>query len=301
MISKLSYAGTIFLLFTIAALLACSGGEATCPKAESSATPAPDLTAELRVGVISTDLSCGSNEVKFFLLDSDSQPVRTAEVDVSTYYPGGDPKEVTRAYFRQWPLGELGIYTTHVSFDRAGSWSLRVAVTGPDGSTRSAQGNFQVKEQSTTPAIGSPAPPSKNKTSRDVGKLEELTTAQPPDPDLYSMTIADALASGRPLVVVFATPAFCETATCGPQVEELRGIKDRYKDRANFIHVEIWDNPQKIQGDLSRARIAAAVEEWGLPTEPWTFIVDHQGRIAAKFEAFTTAEEIEEGLKKVLQ
>ena len=70
---------------------------------------------------------------------------------------------------------------------------------------------------------------------------------------------------------------------------------------ANFIHVEIWDNPDEIQGDMSRARIAPAVEEWGLVTEPWTFILDRNGNVAGKFEAFTTASEIDEELKRVLQ
>ena len=115
------------------------------------------------------------------------------------------------------------------------------------------------------------------------------------------MTIADAVASRRPLVVVFATPAFCQTATCGPQVEVVGEIRVKYRGLANFVHVEIFDNPGEIQGDLSKAGPTAAVEEWGLPTEPWTFIVDRNGRIAAKFEGFTTAEEIEEALIKVSQ
>ena len=160
-----------------------------------------------------------------------------------------------------------------------------------------------MKRESSTPAIGSPAFPSKNKTSRDVRALEELTTAGEPDPDLYSMTVAETLDTGKPFVVAFATPAFCRTATCGPQVEVIKSVKDKYKDRVGFIHIEVFDNVDEIrrEGDLSVARTVDAVDEWGLLTEPWTFIVDRQGRIAAKFEAFTTEEEIEEELTKVLQ
>ena len=198
-----------------------------------------------------------------------------------------------------WAIGES--YTTQVKLDQPGTWSLTVNVTGPDGGTRSAQGIFQVKEQSATPAIGSPAPRSKSKTARDVDKLEELTTASPPDRDLYALTIEEAVSSGKPLVVVFATPAFCQTATCGPQVQVIQGIKDNYGEAANFIHVEIWDNPNEIQGDLSKARTSPTVEEWGLATEPWTFIMDRQGRVAAKFEAFASASEIEEELARVLR
>ena len=288
----LPFAGVVSLSLATLVLLACSGGEAT---------PTPSASAN----VISSDLSVGPNRMVFFLLDSDSNPIKTSEADVSIYYSAGTseggPKKVSKARFRQWPLGELGVYTVQVNLEQAGGWGIQVAVKGTDGSSITAKGNFIVKEKSSTPSIGATAPPSRNKIGRDVSSLDELTTARPPDPELYTMTIAEALASGKPLLVVLGTPAFCETATCGPQVEVVQGIKDRYKDRANFIYVEVWDNPHLILGDLSKARTVPAVEEWGIPSEPWTFIVDSQGRIASKCEAFTTAEELEENLQKVLQ
>ena len=303
---------TVVLLSTTLFLLACSGGDATSaptstptPRSEATPRPTPATGTELNVGMISTDLGVGTNRIVFFLLDSDSEPITVPEADILTFFPadatGGEPFGTAKSRFRQWPVGGLGVYTARTNFDRAGTWGLKVSVTEADGSVMSAQGAFPVKESSSTPAIGSPAPQSQNKTSRDVGSLEELTTSSTPDPDLYLITIADALASGKPLVAVFATPAFCESFTCGPQVEVLQEIKDRYRGRANFIHVEIFDNPHEIQGDLERARTAPAVAEWGLPSEPWTFIVDRQGLVAAKFEAFTTAEEIEEELERVLR
>ena len=292
---KSSYAGGVLLWFAVLTVLACSGGE-------------PPPTDELSIGVLSTDLGVGHNRLFFFLLEDDSSPVTADNANVSIYYPAdssfeGDPREVAVARFRKWPLADRGVYTAQVNFDEPGTWALTVSVAGVDGESRSSRETFQVKSQSSTPAIGSQAPPSKNKTSRDVRTLEELTTAIEPDPELYSMTIAEALDSGKPFVVAFATPSFCRTATCGPQVEVIRSIKDRYKDRAGFIHIEVFDNIEEIrrEGDLSVARTVAAVDEWGLPTEPWIFIVDRQGRIAAKFEAFTTEEEIEEELTKVLQ
>ena len=309
---KLSRRGVLLASIFTLSFLACSGSEATVTPAPTATSPAEPTTTVgpagstmLSLGVISMDLSVGTNRVAFFLLDSDSNHVRVDEIDVSTFYPADDTgknaDQVGKARFRQWPLGGVGVYTTQVDFHTPGVWRLGVDLTSPDGSVRSGQGVFQVQEKGVTPSIGSPAPASHNRTARDVGKLEELTSARPPDPELYSMTIAEALATGKPLVVVFATPAFCQTSTCGPQVDVVKAIKDSYRDKANFIHVEIFDNPQEVQGDLNVARVAEAVEEWKLPTEPWTFVVDREGRIAAKFEAFTTSEEIEEALIKVLQ
>ena len=129
--------------------------------------------------------------------------------------------------------------------------------------------------------------------------MAELTTDPQPDPDLYRLSIAEAVASGKPLVVAFSTPAYCTTATCGPQLDVIKRLRDRHADRANFIHVEVYDNPHEIQGDLSNARIAPAVTEWGLPSEPWTFIVDADGLVSAKFEGFATRDELEESLLAV--
>ena len=320
-LGRRSHLSALLLSVSMLVLLACSGGSKTAldrscqavesaasatsaPIGQSAASPTDAPESELSVVVISTDLCIGPNRLAFALLDGESGPVTTPEADISLYLPTepqDEPKAVVKARFRRWPLAGLGVYTTRVHFDRAGTWGIRATVTGPDGSTRLGHGELTVKQESATPPLGSTAPRSKSKTSRDVGTLEELTTALPPDPELYSLTIADAVSSGKPLVVVFATPAFCRTATCGPQVGVVAEIKERYRGRINFIHVEMFDNPQEIQGDLTRARVSPTVEEWGLLTEPWTFIVDGQGRIAAKFEAFTTAEEIEEELRAVLQ
>ena len=298
MIGNLPRNGTVLASLATLLIVACGGGD-------SIRCPGPESEGELSASIIATDLSVGQNRLAFFLLDSESEPISVDVVDVSTCYPAGggegEAGEDTKARFRQWPLGGLGVYTTQVNFGQAGTWGLRVETTGPDSSIRVALLEFEVAEQGVTPRIGSPAPATKSKTFRDVTSLEELTSSSRPDPELYSMTIADAISSGRPSIVVFATPAFCTSATCGPQVSVVTGIKDRYEDRANFIHVEMFDNPHQIQGDLSKAIVAPAVGEWGLLTEPWTFIVDSQGLIAAKFEAFTTAEEIEDSLKQVLR
>ena len=105
---------------------------------------------------------------------------------------------------------------------------------------------------------------------------------------------------GRPAVIVFASPAFCTNAVCGPQVDVLKELKDKYRGRANFIHVDYFDNPDEIQGDLDRAVVSPTVLEWNLPSTEWSFVLDDAGVVAARFEAFATLEELEEALLDVL-
>ena len=312
----------------IVAIAACGGGtaeptpEATAPAPAATAEPTLSQTTEpeqtetstavpvpvasdLQMLPASSDLSVGPNRFVFGLLDSQSRPIRDAQVQVSTFYRGGGGAEglieTVPALFRKWPVGPGGVYTAQITFDRPGLWGVGALVFEEDGSLRSGSVQFAVQEKNVTPAIGSPAPRSVNKTASDVEKLEEITTDLDPDPEIYTMTIAEAIDAGKPLVVSFSTPAFCETATCGPQLDVIKALKERYKGQVNFIHVEIFDNPLELAGDRSKGHLAPAVVEWKLPSEPWTFIVDSDGLVFAKFEAFTTSEELEEGLVGVLQ
>jgi hypothetical protein len=197
---------------------------------------------------------------------------------------------------------------TTLNFDVAGQasgpqdglWELQITTTTDDGALVEAQTAVKVKEEPATPGIGEPAPASETPTAQEVDDLSTITSADSPDPELYQLSIREALETGKPTVVVFATPAFCVSATCGPQVEMVSQVKERHKGEANFIHVEVFQNPHLIQAGRPDTGLAPAVEEWGLPTEPWTFVINKEGRIHARFEQFTPAEEIEAALLEVL-
>ena len=137
--------------------------------------------------------------------------------------------------------------------------------------------------------------------------MEQLTTDYYADEDLYQITVAQAIESPRPAVVVFASPAFCTSATCGPQVDTVKELKATFNDRADFVHVEIYDLPDEIQGDLSKASFAPAVEEWGFSSVPhwfnesWVYILDKEGLVAHRFEGYATLVELEAALKETLE
>ena len=274
-----------------------------CSSTPEPAEPTPSGAEQLIVALGNSDIALGPNRLVFAILEEGVGPVRLPETSASFYYLEATPAELrteTTARFVKWPAGTAGVYVANVTFDDDGRWGLVVAVPDGEGSSRIAQTGFIVKPRSSSPAIGEPAPLSVNKTDQDVTDLSELTTAPVPDPDLYRMTIADAAATGRPTVVTFGTPAYCETATCGPQLDVVSSLKDKYRQRANFIHVEVYDNPNEIEGDLSRAKPSPLLEEWGLVSEPFTFVLDGEGVVAFKYEGFATMEELETGLTAAL-
>ena len=292
----------------LVAAVAC-GGAADSP-ADAAPEHAPEPSgqpsagARVRIALASSDLSVGPNRVVLGLIDPDAGPILDARVQVSTFFLGGrsqeGPIETVGAEFRKWPVFG-GVYTVGLEFDRAGAWGLVIDGVEPEGATLQSTIPVTVRQESRTPAVGAAAPPSLTKTASDTANLAEITSDTDPDRELYATTIADALRAGRPLVVAFSTPAYCQTATCGPQLDIVKELKAQYRDRASFIHVEMFDNPDEIQGDLSRARTVPAAAEWGLPSEPWTFVVDADGLIAAKFEGFATRDELEEALADVLR
>ena len=300
------YVKGVALAVVVALMLvvaACVDGTADDAAGDQAAATAGWETLRLVVGT--SDLAVGSNRVVFGVIDPDDGAIRGERVRVSSFWlpPDGErvgPVESVEAVFREWPVSPRGVYTAELRFDRVGEWGIGVVVVGADGSERRASARVGVKAESGTPAVGERAPASRSKTLADVGDVGELTTDVDPDLGLYEVSVAEALEMGMPLVVAFSTPGYCQTATCGPQLEVVKQLRAEYGGRVNFVHVEVYDNPGEIGGDLSRAVVSPTVGEWGLASEPWTFVVDREGVVRAKYEGFATRGEVEEGLRGVI-
>ena len=293
-------------LATLAVVLgvACGSSAVATPTPRPTTAPA-DPTAIIPI-LATTVLEVGKQRVAFLLTTTKGIIKSPTALVTPVYLDGGDaPGQTLEANFNLWPYGVRGSYSTYVTFDRAGRWRLDVTVDNPDGVDQ-VQIEVEVMEQSPVPALDSIAPLSITKTLGELGDIAKITTDYTPDVDLYQISINEAVENPLPSVVVFASPAFCTSPTCGPQVDTVGELKDEYLGRANFIHVEIYDNPVEIQGDLDRAEIFSVVDDWGLTSiedyfnESWTFILDADGRIEDRFEGFATLDELETALLQVL-
>jgi hypothetical protein len=302
---------TAMLVAALAVILAACGGEAAAPEpAARDLFGYPvhrDETSGIDAILGTPDLGVGRHRVAFVLTDAEGI-VRLPVVQARSYfYPDGPESnpsgsvESGQARFFEFPFGSRGIYSLDLAFDRPGTWGLEVDVPRPDGSVATVAFTFPVADETTAPAVGDPAPASRNRTAADVGSLAELTTGSAPDPAVYEKSVAQALEEGRPFVLVFASPAFCTNPLCGPQVEMLSELHPEYGDRIDFIHIDIYDNPHEIQGDLGHAVRSPILEQWGIETDEWTFVVDAEGRVAARFESFVPREELEPALRAVLR
>jgi hypothetical protein len=309
-------AATLFLL------AACGGGESNvCDDASQVVGTQPEGYAPI---VISSDLAVGENRFALGLTDEMGAPVAGADLTAQfCQFTGADEAvlisesalsaiTVERSFthihedgaLHQHDIGEVGIYVTNVDFPAAGNWQVFVSGTVGDAALEPAPYLFQVQDAPRSPAIGAAAPQSVQLTVDDVEDITEIDTSTPPNPEMHDMTIADAVTSGKPTVIVFATPAFCTSQICGPTKEVVDVLYPEYKDKINFVHVEPYDVERARSGDcmqgFSDCVLPFITDEWGLTTEPWVFTVDAQGNIAGKFEGVVGQTELEEHLQELL-
>lgn len=158
--------------------------------------------------------------------------------------------------------------------------------------------SITVRPTTQTLSIGSRAVPVKNPTSRDL-PMEQIDTSPIPDPSFHVLSISDAIASGRPSVIAFATPSFCVSRTCGPAMEVVTEVWRAAPDQFNVVHVEPYQlSPQgELLLDANKQRInSEAGNLWRLPSEPWVFVVDAKGVIVARFDGPFALDELTSAL-----
>jgi hypothetical protein len=177
------------------------------------------------------------------------------------------------------------IYAANVDFPSDGEW--RIAALVKQGSEMKAAllPTASVGTYKHVPRVGQKAPLIHTPTPADVGgDLSKITTRVPPDTQ-NRVDYADAYGK-EPIVLLFATPQFCQSRVCGPVVDVAEQVKELYGDKAAFIHMEIYKDNDPNKG------VRPQVRAFHLPSEPWLFAIDRRGRIEAEIEGAFGVEEM---------
>jgi hypothetical protein len=179
-----------------------------------------------------------------------------------------------------------------VIFDQVGEWRLAALIKRSDGIVATnVLGSSEVAKKDPVPAPGDPAPRVNTPTKDDVGSLQEIDTRVPPS-TMHDDDLADVLGK-EPVVLLFATPALCQSRVCGPVVDVTEQVKRDHDDEAAFIHMEIYNE------NLANKGLREQVKAFGLPTEPWLFVIDEDGKIDTRIEGAFGGSELEQALKRV--
>lgn len=270
--------------------------------------------------ILPTSLGVGPSRMLFALIDRDAGTLVSGAEITATYYrlpadPDADPtsaEEVASldAHPRVLDLravageGEASdadlttVYSTNPEFDASGFWGVSLNID-VDGETYQPRMKFWVMEQTPEIAIGSPAPRSEQATLADVDDPATISSEAEPTLEMLDETVAEALDTGKPVVVAFVTPAFCVSRFCGPIMDKVvQPAFDEYGDRVEFVHIEPYDVP-KARAEAVLEPVPA-VEEWGLRSEPFIFVIDSEGIVRTKLEGVTDLDELSTAIEAVL-
>ncbi|HEX8598181.1 MAG TPA: hypothetical protein VF952_06635 [Chloroflexia bacterium] len=312
---------TVATLGIVALLLAagCGDGGGTTPAVAPTATLGAEAAPKIAMPVIAvTDLVVGRNRFVFGLADE------------TTGQPINDTPQVTIQFFRVHPDGTATkmsdanvvahgenlpafLFVAQADFPEPGDWGALLTIQREGQKAYQSRLEFKVVADSAVPMVGEVPPLSQNQTIKDDPTLDYICSAQPHD-DMHNMTIADAAKSGKPTLILFAAPGFCPSFTCGPNLEIAQALEEKYRDKVNFIHIE---TPNTIQDHRHTLPVepthrqnpghygillpdTQTMEEWGLQSEPWIFLLDSQGKVAARFEGGLTLDEVEPELAKLV-
>jgi hypothetical protein len=195
----------------------------------------------------------------------------------------GGPAEATTVYV-----------VPKVDFDRKGPWQAIAMLKGKEGlevsrvTSSPVVGGFPQ-----IPQVGERAPVVHTPTAADVGgDLAKIDTRVPPD-QMHEVDYADSVGR-KPVVLVFATPALCQSRVCGPVVDVAQQVADSHRDQADFIHMEIWNDNEIGKGPRSQ------VQAFNLESEPWTFLIDRNGIVRERIEGAYGVPELEAAMRSIV-
>ena len=205
-----------------------------------------------------------------------------------------DPAAAKSFYSAQLKFPKPGVYAV-VAMSRIGG---RLVASQPIGAS--------VLSHDTVPNVGQKAPLISTPTVKSVhGDVASIDTRKPPD-SMHDVNYADAYGK-RPIVLLFATPALCQSRTCAPVTDVTETVKAEHRnDPIAFIHNEIYKDNTIKPGCLEGTRpptecYRPQLLAFNLETEPFLFVIDKHGRIAARLEGAFSKNELEAALKPVLK
>jgi thiol-disulfide isomerase/thioredoxin len=139
---------------------------------------------------------------------------------------------------------------------------------------------------SLTLKLGQVAPRVHTKTLADVGgDISRVTTYRQPDERMYQYSVDQALASGKPVLLEFATPAHC--TPCDRQLQMIKSLLQKYQAKMIFIHMDQYNSPE-------------AYKAYHVPGDPWTFVIDGRGVVRFQQAGSMLYGELEHAIQSAL-
>jgi hypothetical protein len=144
------------------------------------------------------------------------------------------------------------------------------------------------------PKAGEKLPAVPTPTTADGQGVTPICTRTPACP-LHEVSLDQALTTAKPTVLLIATPAFCQTAICGPVLDVLLQAQSAVAGRANFIHAEVYKQPQ-----VETKTLSPIVQSYGIDFEPSLFLVNADGTVQRRIDVIFDVDEVTEALHQLI-
>ena len=262
---------------------------------------------DIVVAPAGTTFTVGRNRFGFAVFTVDHDQITDANVAIyAAHGPTGKAEgpfparveslETDPAFTAQTTSGDpdaaKAVYVADLALDEPGEWRL-MALVEHDGETSAVRIPSVVAktaDQDKIPDVGEKAPAIETPTTDDVGDITDIDTRVPPD-SMHDVDFAD-VAGKEPVVLLFATPALCQSRVCGPVVDVAEQVKRDRPNDAAFIHMEIWNDNDPNKGARQQ------VLDYHLRTEPWLFVIDSDGEVSTRLEGAFSVAELEQALDR---
>ena len=261
-----------------------------------------------QIGLATTVFTPGENRLAFGVLNDKNAFVYAPSAVYVARSPGSRrvlgpylaPADllVTETAFRSQQAATEGdpfaaVYQADaVALASPGTWTVLV-VSKVTGRLVAAPAQITVRKDSPIPAVGERAPAIETDTVASAGSIEAVDTRLPPARDLHDTSLKDVLGK-KPVALLFATPQLCQSRTCGPVVDIALQLREKFGERVQFIHQEVFVDNEVGKG------LREPLRRFGLQTEPWLFAIGADGRVAARLEGSFGLRAFERALQTAL-
>ncbi len=285
--------------FTLSLLVLTLIGLISACTADESAQEYPPVGASdipsYQIVVPADDIASGSPRIPFIIYDGFDQVSTIDRVTINAYALQDDGNGTLVWSGEAQPFNDYAVpyWVTYPELPTAGLWGLEATIVNADGVESEAQFAVQTVDDTEGPQIGELPPASINRTLETVDDVKLLSSAVTPDPALHQFTVAELLDNGRPSVISFNTPAYCQTAVCAPVLNSIEQSHETYNQDVDYLHLEIFK-------EFDPLTTADEVLEWNLTSEPWTFVLDEDGRVAARLAGPVSPVELQFHIENIL-
>jgi hypothetical protein len=260
----------------------------------------------IQVGLATSEYTPGENRIAFGLIDQRNSFVygRTALYVAATPdspargpYPAPAYPLIVEPPFRSRGTATedsaiAAIYSAQVPLPKPGRYAL-LAVTKVGGRTLGGGTTIAMRRNPSVVQVGQPAPRVETETLASAGgNVDAIETRDPAD-TMHETSLTEVLGK-KPVALLFATPALCQTRVCGPVTDIAEQLKAEYGDRMEFIHQEVYEDNQVGKG------LREPLRRFGLRTEPWLFVIDRDGNVTARLEGSFGVDEFENAIRTAL-